>query len=104
MGNLNQEIRPMLANLVADNYATVDCIEWDKIVQHSEFLGHTEFTLSGVFFGAVMRSAESHYCKSRRDLTLKEIADYANEAYKHSNVSEAKKRRQLGVISHFERL
>ena len=51
-----------------------------------------------------MRSAESHYCKSRRNLSLKEIADYANETYKHSKISEVKRRRQLQIISHFEKL
>jgi len=101
---LNLEVRPMLANLIAENYSDIDDIQWDKILDHTEFLGHTESSLSSIFTSSIVINAEKHTGKSRHQLTLKEIADDANESYKNVKVKEGVSRRQTEVISYFEKL
>jgi len=101
---LNLEIRPMLANLIAKNYKNFDEIDWKEVIQHSEFLGHTEFSLSSIYFSCIIESTTRHLRKTKNQLTLKEIAEHASEFYKNAKIAEHKKIRQTQVISHFENL
>jgi len=101
---LNLEIRPMLANLIAEKYAKMDQIQWDEILKHREFLGHTEWSLSFIFTSSIVINAERHTGKSKHELSLKEIAEDANESYRHLKVKEGTSRRQTEVITYFENL
>ena len=91
-------------NLIAKNYNNADDIDWKEVIQHSEFLGHTECSLSYIFFGCIVESTAKHMRKSRKQLTLKEIAKHATDCFKNAKISEDKRRRQTQVISHFENL
>jgi len=101
---LDLEIRPMLANLIAEQYDNVDDIDWKKVIQHSEFLGHTEDSLSYIYFCILIPNGANHFGKPRMQLTLKEVAEYAGECYKNPKISKPMKIRQTQVISHFENL
>ena len=103
---LNMEIRPMLANLIAEQYNNIGDVDWSKVIQHSEFLGHTESSLSNIYFGNILTKVATHFGKSRKQLTVREVADYTSELYKNSrsSISESNRIRQTQIISHFENI
>ena len=101
---LNLEIRPILSNLIAEQYNNACDIDWKKVIQHSEFLGHTESSLSNIYLGNILPNAAKHFGKSRKQLTLKEVAEYSSEIYQSYRISEPNRIRQTQVISHFENL
>ena len=79
-------------------------IDWKKVIQHSEFLGHTESSLSNIYLGNILPNAAKHFGKSRQQLTLKEVAEYCSEIYLSKRISEPNQMRQTQIISHFENL
>ena len=102
--SLNLDIRPMLANYVADHFTDVDNIQWDKMLTQAEFKGYTETSLSSLYHGTIVNAAQNHLGVHRKHLTLRQIAENAETIYKKASVSEKVKRRQMQVINHFEKL
>jgi len=102
--SLNLDIRPMLANYVAEHFTDVDNIQWDKILTYPEFAGHTETSIGILYKGTMVRHAEMRLGVHRKHLTLRQIADTTEELCKNSSVSEKLRRRQMEVINHFEKL
>ena len=102
--SLNLDIRPMLANYVAEHFTDVDNIQWDKILTYPEFAGHTETSIGILYKGTMVRHAEMRLGVHRKHLTLRQIADNVEELSKKLSVSEKEKRRKMEVINHFEKL
>ena len=101
---LNLDIRIMLANALADNFKDIDSIDWEYVKTFSEFKGHTVKSLRDKFFGTIFRRGAKHLNIEKTELTLKEIAEDANVAYKENCeiIPETKKIRQMKVIEYFE--
>ena len=72
--SLNLEIRPMLANVLADNFESVDSIDWKIVMSFPEFSGFTESILSFIFSSKILSNASRRLGVKRSDLSLKEIA------------------------------
>ena len=102
--SLNLDIRPMLANYVAEHFTDVDNIQWDTVVACQEFAGHTETSISNLYHSRLVHDAQNHLGVHRKHLTLRQIAENAEKIYKNTSVSEKVKRRQMEVINHFEKL
>merc|ERR1712137_1515581 len=47
--NLNLEIRPMLISVLADNFESIQSIDWDWVKKIPEFSGYTLNSLKRVF-------------------------------------------------------
>ena len=54
--SLNLDVRPMLANYVAEHFTDVDNIQWDKMLTQPEFKGYTETSLSSLYHGTIVNS------------------------------------------------
>ena len=102
---LNLEIRPMLANALADNFESRESIDWKLMTTFKEFLGHTEDSLRTNFNNII------YYYKQRMKidnvaaskLTLKQIANFASSGEYHPRkVSSRIENRQRDLIEYFE--
>ena len=99
---LNLEIRPMLANVIAENYETMGDIEWKDLLKYQEFSGHSDSSLRTVFYAHILPGAVKRLNIDKFDLTLKEIAGDAESNYKSTEVSKKVERRQKDIINYFE--
>ena len=102
--SLNLEIRPMLANVLADNFESVDSIDWKIVMSFPEFSGFTESILSFIFSSKILSNASRRLGVKRSDLSLKEIAIDAEAYYKDKTVKNKRvETRQYEVIDYFEK-
>eukprot|EP00092_Neocalanus_flemingeri_P021267 GFUD01023046.1.p1 GENE.GFUD01023046.1~~GFUD01023046.1.p1 ORF type:complete len:643 (+),score=159.62 GFUD01023046.1:102-2030(+) len=104
-GTLNLNIRIMLANYLADNFNSIDSIDWPFVANRPEFVGHTQGSLRSIFFAYLFRSTKLHLKLESSEISLKNIADNTNEAYGDKNsrkITENVLTRQKQVINYFE--
>lgn len=104
-GTLNFDIRRILANYLADNFYSLDSIDWLVVAKRPEFVGHTQGSLRSIFFGYLFKSTKIKNDLDYSQITLKNIADNANVAYSAENsrkVSDNVLKRQKAVIDYFE--
>ena len=101
---LNLDIRIMLADVLASNFQDIDSIDWEFVNTFSEFNGHTVISLRDKFFCTLLRRGAEHLDIDKTELSLKQISDDANVAYKENDmkIPEKTKIRQMKVIDHFE--
>ena len=97
---LNLDIKPMLANVLADNFPSVDKIDWNLVFTHPEFLGHTEESLK-LQYQQLIKYVCDHLKVSQPEVTLKSIAEFAVERYKPRKIAK-NEQRQLELINYFE--
>ena len=97
---LNLDIKPMLANVLADNFPSVDKIDWNLVFTHPEFLGHTEESLK-LQYQQLIKYVCDHLKVSQSEVTLKSIAEFAVERYKPRKIAK-NEQRQLELINYFE--
>lgn len=72
---LNLEIRPMLINVLAENFYSIRDINWDWVLKIPEFSGYTSISLRRVFFIIrIVRMAERLKI-NRTEMTLQTIAE-----------------------------
>ena len=99
---LNLEIKPMLANSIADNFESVEKIDWGYLTTFSEFMGHTEDSLR-VQFKTTILSYKRKFKETNNSLiSLRKLAKYVSGSYKPKKVSKAIERRQQELIEYFE--
>ena len=79
--NIELDVRRMLANFIADNFDTTNSIDWQLVAERPDFVGHTRESIRSIFFSQLFPSTKVHLRLESKDITLKNIADFANEAY-----------------------
>ena len=99
---LNLEIRPMLANILADNFHSIPEIDWRFVINYPEFSGHTDKSLRTVFYAHILPNAARRLRIEKFDLTLKQIAGDAEKNYVSSKIPKKVERRQKEIIEYFE--
>jgi len=100
--NLNQEIRPMLVDIISRNYDTVLGIDWEFVSRHKEFSGYTIKGLKKPFVKIIERAAKS-LNKPSYKLSLKEIVHFSEEYFKKKlRVYTPLEKRKMDCIEYFE--
>ena len=100
---LNLEIRPMLTQVIADNFDSVSSIDWEYLAKLPEFSGHTPESLAPLFSSAITIIVY-HLGISRTELSLPEIAKLSRNNFENSTVRRVTEKRQQEVIKYFEKL
>jgi len=100
--NLNQEIRPMLVDIIRRNYDSVLSIDWEFVSRHKEFSGYTIRGLKQRFVIIIERAAKS-LNKPSYKLSLKEIVHFSEEYFKKKlRVYTPLEKRKMDCIEYFE--
>ena len=100
---LNLDIRPMLVNVLADNFESEDAVDWDFVLKFPEFSGHSTQSLRHMlhnYFQVVSKNMKI----SRIDLTLKQVSKYIKENYKPQKLTKRVEKRQGVIIEYFEKM
>ena len=100
---LNLDVRPMLVNVLADNFESEDQVDWDFVLKCPEFSGHSTQSLRKVlhdYFRMVSRNMRI----SRNDLSFKQVVQFTKENYKPRKVPEKVQMRQAEIIKYFEEM
>ena len=97
---LNLEIKPILANAIADNFESRDEIDWEFLTTFPEFIGHSAKSLK-IPYNNVMSSFKNWF-PDRVDATTRELATFASSSWKPRGPSKTTKIRQMEVIEYFE--
>jgi len=103
---LNLDIRLILATMIAENFKTIYEIDWEKILERSEFSGQTVGSLRYVFL-RMLHLAADHLHLPSEEVSLQQVADDAKHTYtigRARNISETTKRRQMEVVTYFENM
>ena len=103
---LNLDVRIMLANILADNFDSVSSIDWEQVSHYKEFSGHTERSLRHLFFSNITKSASKHLNVVKSQLTLRQVAEFAEVFYREDKVRKVSKNvqtRQIQIIEYFEK-
>ena len=98
---LNLEIRPMLINVLADNFDSIQSIDWDWVKKVPEFSGYTANGLKRVFFTKIIHHIARQLEVERTEMTLKKLSEAAKD-FKFSNVNESVIARQKQIVDYFE--
>jgi len=100
--NLNLEIRPMLINVLAENFVSIQSIDWDWVRKIPEFSGYTSNGLKRLFTQKIHHRIPL-LDTERNEITLNQLAEAAKD-YKFSNlVNKVVLERQNKVIEYFEK-
>ena len=99
---LNLDVRPMLVNILADNFASVEAVDWNFVLTFPEFSGHTAASLKRKLH-IVIRNICMKMKITPRELSLKQIRTHIKAGYnpQAKNVKSVE-RRQGQLISYFE--
>ena len=92
----------MLANVLAENFSSIETIDWKLVSKFPEFSGFTVETLRVVFFSSLLPCASKRLNIDRFDLTLKQVSENAVENFQHLRVNKMVEQRQKDVIGYFE--
>jgi len=103
--NLNQDITPMLVDLIYSNYDSVLNIDWEFVARHNEFLGYNIKGLKKKFVQAMDKAAKALH-KPSYELSLKDVANYTEEYYinkkNRPKPTPTSEKRQMDCIAYFE--
>jgi len=100
---LNLEIRPMLINVLADNFDSIESIDWDWVKKIPEFSGYTATGLKRLFITKTLHYITRTLELERTEMTLSQLKKAAKDfefTYQRKGVIEE---RQKKVISYFEK-
>lgn len=98
---LNLEIRPMLINVLADNFDSIQSIDWDWVKRLPEFSGYTSNGLKRVFFTKIIHHIARQLEVERTEMTLDKLSEAAKD-FKFSNVNKSVIARQKQIVDYFE--
>ena len=98
---LNLEIRPMLINILAENFDSIESIDWNWVKMIPEFSGYTLNGLKRVFFTKIIHHIARHLEMGRTEMTLQKLAEAAKD-FKFSNVNKSVIARQRKIVDYFE--
>ena len=83
---LNLEIKPMLANAIADNFESREAIDWNFLTTLTEFVEHSVISLKNQY-NNLMITFKTQF-PDKLDATVKELATFATTSYKPKKVSK----------------
>ena len=103
-GTLNLRIERMLSNHLADTCTDFSDINWPKVAEKKEFVGHTEASLKQMCSSMVV-NAKRKLDLGVKTLSLNHLVDYAEQVYGEGAGTLGAKRedRQRDVIAFFEK-
>ena len=104
---LNLDVRIMLGNILADNFDSVSTIDWEQVSHYKEFSGHTDRSLRMLFFSNLAASASLNLNVVKSQLTLRQVAEFAEVHYRGDNVMKVPQNvqtRQMQIIEYFEKI
>ena len=78
----------MLANVLAENFSSIENIDWKWVSKYPEFSGFTIPLLRVEFYAKLLTSASRRLKIDKFDLTLKQISEDAEATYKHLKVNK----------------
>ena len=99
---LNLEIRPMLVNVLAENFESIHEIDWAWVMKIPEFSGHTQLSLKRVFFNKIIVKMARKRNINRTEMTLQTVADTAKDFEFNSVINKSGIARQKQIIDYFE--
>jgi len=100
---LNQEIRPMLVDLIHKNYDSVVAINWEFVLSHKEFSGYNVSGLKKIFVATVDKVAKSK-SKPSYELSISEIANFTEDDFSNNKMKAQPvlDKRKMDCIEYFE--
>ena len=101
---LNLELRPMLVNFLADNFASLDEIEWKRVLDLPEFVGHTIASVKIIFHSTIIDRLSTYLGIKRTEVTLQQLAEAAKTYPHFKQLSDKSKEKQNKIIEYFEKL
>ena len=99
--NLNLEIRSMLIIVLADNFDSIQSIDWDWVKKIPEFSGYTSNGLKRVFTSKIFHLIAPKLDIDSTEMTLNQLAEAAKD-FKFSEVKKSVLERQRKIIDYFE--
>ena len=100
---LNLEIRPMLANFLADHFVSYKQIDWKFVLTYSEFKGHTEESLRLIFYTKMLFYATRNLKLKRNEITLTQIAEDTARMCLLKRRNRVIEERQKNIVDYFEK-
>jgi len=100
---LNLEIRPMLINVLAENFDSIKDIDWDWVKKVPQFSGYTSNGLKRVFFTKIIHHIARQLEVERTEMTLDKLSEAAKD-FKFSNVNKSVLARQKQVVDYFDKV
>ena len=102
VGEWRNQTRPMLANVLADNFETLGAVDWTFVLTYPEFSGHTVKSLKRMFH--VLRKNMCHKQKvGASEVSLKQVATFAAKSFHPRKLPKNIEKRQRELIDYFER-
>ena len=99
---LNLEIRPMLINVLAENFDSIESIDWEWVKKVPEFSGYTAKGLNRLFVTKIIQLIDREFEFDRTDTTLQELKEAAKD-FNFRKVKNSVMDRQRKVIDYFEK-
>ena len=99
---LNLEIRLMLINVLAENFDSIESIDWEWVKKVPEFSGYTAKGLKRLFVTKIIQLIDREFEFDRTDMTLQELKEAAKD-FNFRKVKNSVMDRQRKVIDYFEK-
>ena len=99
---LDLEIRPMLARVLADEFDSIEKIDWRMLTKYPEFSGHTDKSLRTVFYSVILPNAARRLKIDKFDLSLSQISEDAETNYRHPRIIKRVEQRKRDIVEYFE--
>ena len=100
---LNLEIRPMLANFLAEHFVSYKEIDWKFVLTFPEFKGHTEESLRLIFYTKMLFYATRNLKLKRNEITLAQIAEDTTRMCLLKRRNRVIEERQRNIVDYFEK-
>ena len=100
---LNLEIRPMLANFLAEHFVSYKEIDWKFVLTFPEFKGHTEESLRLIFYTKMLFYATRNLKLKRNEITLAQIAEDTTRMCLLKRRNRVIEERQKNIVDYFEK-
>ena len=101
---LNLEIRPMLANILADNFDSYKSVNWKFVLKFPELKGHTEESLRLIFYTKMLFYTARNLKLKRSQITLRQVALETERMCLVKRANKVLEKRQADLIDYFEKL
>ena len=98
----NLEIRTMLANVIAENFDSIENIDWKMLTKYPEFSGNTEISLRTIYFSNLIPNAARRMKVDKFLITFRQIAEDAEANYQHATIFKNIEQRKKEVIEYFD--
>ena len=91
----------MLINVLANNFDSIQSIDWDWVKKIPEFSGYTSNGLKKVFTSKILHLIAPKLDIDSTEMTLNQLAEAAKD-FKFSEVKKSVLERQRKIIDYFE--